>query len=39
MTLAQTDAQVTAGKLTAPGRDALLAQAQATVAKLVAGTA
>jgi hypothetical protein len=36
---AQLDAQVTAGKLTASDRDALLAQAQATVAKLVAGTA
>jgi D-Tyr-tRNAtyr deacylase len=34
----QLDAQVTAGKLTASGRDALLAQAQVTVAKLVAGT-
>ena len=36
---AQLDAQVTAGKLTAADRDALLAQAQADVAKLVAGTA
>jgi hypothetical protein len=35
---AQLDAQVTAGKLTASDRDALLAQAQVTVAKLVAGT-
>jgi hypothetical protein len=35
---AQLDAQVTAGKLTASDRDALLAQAQANVAKLVAGT-
>jgi hypothetical protein len=36
---AQLDAQVTAGKLTASSRDALLGQAHATVAKLVAGTA
>jgi phage tail sheath gpL-like len=36
---AQLDAQVTAGKLTAADRDALLAQARSTVAKLVAGTA
>jgi cyanate lyase len=36
---AQLDAQVTAGKLTASDRDALLAQARSTVAKLVAGTA
>lgn len=35
----QLDAQVTAGKLTASDRDVLLAQAQVTVAKLVAGTA
>ncbi|MEA2245194.1 MAG: hypothetical protein QOD24_4750 [Solirubrobacteraceae bacterium] len=35
----QLDAQVAAGKLTASDRDALLAQAQATVVKLVAGTA
>ncbi|MDX6426998.1 MAG: hypothetical protein QOD52_2403 [Gaiellaceae bacterium] len=35
----QLDAQVTAGKLTASDRNALLAQAQVTVAKLVAGTA
>jgi hypothetical protein len=36
---AQLDAQVTAGKLTAADHDALLAQAQASVAKLVAGNA
>jgi|SRR6266850_2226998 len=36
---AQLDAQVTAGKLTASDRDALFAQAQVNVAKLVAGTA
>jgi hypothetical protein len=36
---AQLDAQVAAGKLTASDRDAVLAQAQVTVAKLVAGTA
>ena len=36
---AQLDAQVAAGKITPSERDALLAQAQATVAKLVAGTA
>jgi hypothetical protein len=35
----QLDTQVTAGKLSASDRDALLAQAQANVAKLVAGTA
>jgi hypothetical protein len=35
---AQLDAQVAAGKLTAPDENALLAQAQANVAKLVAGT-
>jgi hypothetical protein len=36
---AQLDAQVTAGKLTPADRDALLAQAQTQVAKLVAGNA
>jgi hypothetical protein len=35
----QLDTEVTAGKLTAPDRDALFAQAQSNVAKLVAGTA
>jgi hypothetical protein len=35
---AQLDAQVAAGKLTTSDHDALLAQAQVTVAKLVAGT-
>jgi D-Tyr-tRNAtyr deacylase len=35
----QLDEQVTAGKLTASQHDALLAQAQANIAKLVAGTA
>jgi hypothetical protein len=36
---AQLDEQVTAGKLAPADRDALLAQAQSSVAKLVAGTA